>query len=331
LLNALRDHAGATVVVVEDAHWADDATADFLKFVARRIARYPALLVVTYRDEEVSPRHPMMRATTDVPTDHLTRLTLHGLSPASVESLARQHGRSIPNLYALTEGNPFLVTELVRSDEPPPSATLRGAVLSRFAQLGPQAREVAELVSVTPDRIERGLLDRALPAAEDALQECVAHGLLVADRRHARYRHELSRRVVEESLPSARRNELNARVLAALAGEPLGATTLARLVHHAGAAGDATSVLRHAPLAAAEAVKRGAHRQAADFHRTAIRNADRLDAGARAALPSSPAGSARSSPSGALPRARRRSCSGSISPRSPRSFAGGSGVSRSSG
>ena len=54
-LNALREHDGPTVVIVEDAHWADDASADFLKFVARRIARYPALLAVTYRDEEVSP------------------------------------------------------------------------------------------------------------------------------------------------------------------------------------------------------------------------------------------------------------------------------------
>ncbi len=61
-LQAVRAHEGPTVVVVEDAHWADDASADFLKFVARRIARYPLLLAVTYRDDEVSPGHPMMRA-----------------------------------------------------------------------------------------------------------------------------------------------------------------------------------------------------------------------------------------------------------------------------
>jgi predicted ATPase len=82
-LNELRERDGPTVVVVEDAHWLDDASADFLKFVARRIARYPVLLAVTYRDEEVSPRHSLMRAIADVPADHLTRLALRRLSPAN--------------------------------------------------------------------------------------------------------------------------------------------------------------------------------------------------------------------------------------------------------
>ncbi len=283
-LNAVREHDGPTIVVVEDAHWVDDASADYLKFVARRIARYPALLAVTYRDEEVSPRHPLMRAVADVPADHLTRLRLSGLSPAGVEQLARQHGRSIQNLYALSEGNPFLVTELVRSDEPALSATLRGAVLARLERLGTAARELAELVSVMPDRMERTLLDRAVPAADDALQECAEHSLLVADRKHVRYRHELSRRVVEESLGAARRRELNARVLALLGGEPLDATTLSRLVHHAEAAHDAESVLRHAPQAAEEAARRGAHRQAVAFYGAAISYADGVDRRERATL-----------------------------------------------
>ena len=283
-LNAVREHDGATVVVVEDAHWVDDASADFLKFVARRITRYPALLAVTYRDEEVAPRHPLMRAMADVPADHLTRLGLSGLSPSGADALAKQYGRSIPNLHALSAGNPFLVTELVRSEEPPPSATLRGAVLSRFVHLEGKARDVAELVSVVPDRMERRLLDRAIAEADEALQACAGHGLLLVEREHVRYRHELSRRVVEESLGGARRRELNERVLALLAHEPFDATTLARLVHHADAAGDGASVLRHAPAAAAEAARRGAHRQAAAFYRTAIGYADGLDRKQRAVL-----------------------------------------------
>jgi DNA-binding CsgD family transcriptional regulator len=201
-----------------------------------------------------------------------------------VDELAREHGRSVPNLHALSAGNPFVVTELVRSGEPGPSATLRGAVLSRFVQLDAQAREVAELVSVVPDRVERALLDRAIPTPDDALDACTERGLLVVDREHVRYRHELSRRVVEESLAGARRRELNGRVLALLADEPLDATTLSRLVHHADAARDAPSVLGHAPAAAAEAAKRGAHRQAAAFLRTALRYGDRLAPRERAAL-----------------------------------------------
>jgi DNA-binding CsgD family transcriptional regulator len=283
-LDAMRAHGGPTVVVVEDAHWLDDASGDFIKFVARRIARHAVLLAVTYREEEVTPRHPLTRAFADVPVDHLTRVTLHGLSPSGVDELAHQQGRSVPNLYALSAGNPFLVTELVRSDEPPPTATLRGAVLSRLARLDGKARLVSELVSVMPDRMERRLLDRAVAEADDGLQACAEHGLLLVQRDHVRYRHELSRRVVEESLAGARYRELNARVLALLADEPLDATTLARLVHHADAAGDATSVLRHAPTAAAEAAKRGAHRQAAAFLRTALQYGDRLAPRERAGL-----------------------------------------------
>ena len=283
-LNALREHDGPTVVIVEDAHWADDASADFLKFVARRIARYPALLAVTYRDEEVSPQHPVMRAIAEVPADHLTRLALRALSPSAVDELARHHGRNIPNLYALSGGSPFLVTELLRSDEPALSATLRGAVLARLEGLDATARELAELVSVMPDRMERKLLDRAITANYEALQQCVDHGVLVIDREQVRYRHELSRRVVEESLSGPRRRELNARVLSLLTDERPDAKSLSRLVHHADAARDAESVLRHAPTAADEAAKRGAHRQAAAFYRTALRYGDRLERKARATL-----------------------------------------------
>jgi DNA-binding CsgD family transcriptional regulator/tetratricopeptide (TPR) repeat protein len=283
-LNAVRSHDGPTVVVVEDAHWADDASAEFLKFVARRIARYPALLAVTYRDDEVSPRHPIMRAIGDVPADHLTQVRLRRLSPSGVERLAKEHRRSIPNLYALSEGNPFLATELVRSEEPALSATLRGAVLARLERLGSAAREVAELVSVVPDRMERRLLDRAAIQDLRAVQECVDLGLLLLDPDQVRYRHELSRQVVEGSLAEPRRRELNARMLALLADESADAKTLSRLVHYADAARDAASVLRHAPLAADQAAKRGAHRQAVAFYRTAIRYADHLAPRERATL-----------------------------------------------
>ena len=54
----LLDSAGRPVVaVVEDAHWADEATLDLLVFVGRRVAATPAMVVVTYRDDEVGPGH----------------------------------------------------------------------------------------------------------------------------------------------------------------------------------------------------------------------------------------------------------------------------------
>jgi hypothetical protein len=48
-------------VVVEDVHWADDATLDVLRYLGRRVEDLPAVLVVTYRDDEVGPAHPLQR------------------------------------------------------------------------------------------------------------------------------------------------------------------------------------------------------------------------------------------------------------------------------
>jgi DNA-binding CsgD family transcriptional regulator len=283
-LHGLCEPGRPTLVVIEDAHWADDASADFLKFVARRIARHPALFAVTYREEEVSPRHPMMRAIAELPADHLTRIRLQGLSPGAVERLATVHGRTIPNLHAITEGNPLLVTELLRNHEAGLPATLRDTVLARLERLPPEARELAEFVAVVPDRTERRLLDRGFATAGQGLQACIDQRLLMIDRETVRYRHEVARRVVEDALPELRRRALNAQVLAVLADGPTDAKALPRLVHHAAAAGDASSVLRHAPSAAAEAAKRGAHRQAAAFYRAAVQHADRIEPRARAAL-----------------------------------------------
>jgi predicted ATPase len=57
LLDRLRDARVVTVLVVEDVHWADEATLDLLRFLARRLGASPVLLVVTYRDDEVGPMH----------------------------------------------------------------------------------------------------------------------------------------------------------------------------------------------------------------------------------------------------------------------------------
>jgi len=283
-IDELRTDGRATIVVVEDAHWADDASADFLKFVARRIARCPALLAVTFREDEVSAGHPLMRAIADVPADHLTRIRLQGLSAGGVEQLANAHTRKIPNLHAITDGNPFLATELLRGPEDDISESLRDTMLARLQRLSTEARELAELVSVVPDRTERGLLNRLVPANARPLQECVDHRALIVDRENVRYRHELARRVIEESLPELRHRALHARVLEALARNAADAKTLSRLVHHADAAGEAASVLRYAPPAGEEASRRGAHRQGAAFYRTALRYADGVSARDRAVL-----------------------------------------------
>jgi DNA-binding CsgD family transcriptional regulator len=98
------------------------------------------------------------------------------------------------------------------------------------------------------------------------------------------FRHELARLAVEESVPLNRRVDLHRQALAALADPPGGAPDLARLAHHAEAAGDADAVLGFAPEAATRAASLGAHREAAAQYARALRFGDRLPAAERAEL-----------------------------------------------
>ena len=98
------------------------------------------------------------------------------------------------------------------------------------------------------------------------------------------FRHELARLAVEESLPPNAKLALHRKALAALASRSEGAPDVARLAHHAEAAGDAEAVLRFAPAAAARAASVGAHREAAAQYARALRFAEGLPPEARAEL-----------------------------------------------
>src|SRR5919198_6031693 len=99
-----------SVLVVEDVHWADDATLDVLGFTARRIEPLGAVLVVTLRDDEIDPRHPLQRLLGALAGSPLHRVALPPLSARAVRTLAAGTGRDAAALHALTGGNPFFVT-----------------------------------------------------------------------------------------------------------------------------------------------------------------------------------------------------------------------------
>jgi predicted ATPase len=99
------------VLVIEDLHWADEATFDVVRLVARRIERVPALLVVSYRDEQVHRTHPLRLLLGEL--GGAERLELAALSPEAVATLAEPAGLDARELYRRTEGNPFFVTEVV--------------------------------------------------------------------------------------------------------------------------------------------------------------------------------------------------------------------------
>jgi ATP/maltotriose-dependent transcriptional regulator MalT len=270
VLDELRLAAAPILLIVEDAHWADDATLDLLKFLGRRIERTRALLAISYRDDEVTSSHPLRRVIGDLPHAALTRIELPPLSPQAVEALAQAASRPAAGVHAATRGNPFFVTEVLREPGSAVPRTVQDLVLARLARLPAAARDILSLVSVVPGRSERWLIDQLLAPALADLDACLGCGLLVADDTTLGFRHELGRVAVESSLSPPTAQALHARVLSALT-ESARETAAARLVHHAVRAQHSEAITRIAPLAAEQARGRGAHREAAAHWRVALR------------------------------------------------------------
>ena len=283
----LDELAGAplpTVLVIEDIHWADEATLDLIKFLARRIHRMSALLILTYRDDEVSRDHPLRLVLGDVPARDVTRLRLAPLSAAAVADLAHGAGRPVEEIYAATGGNPFFITEVLASDGSRVPTSVRDAVLARIARLSYEAQCFLELASVVPTKLEWRTVEAMTTVDTIWLDECVAAGILHLEEGSLGFRHELARQAVEATLAPARKRTLNAQVLRAFIELGEGQIALARLVHHAAQAEDSARVLQFAPAAAQQASAHGAHREAAAHYRAALRYADTLNTEQHACL-----------------------------------------------
>jgi tetratricopeptide (TPR) repeat protein len=267
-----------TLMIVEDAHWADEATLDLLKFLGRRIDRMRCLLVVSYRDDELTAAHPLRRFIGELPAATVTRVDVPRLSPGAVELLARQALQSPAGIYEATRGNAFFVTELLRTGAGGLPRSAADLVLGRFARLSSGAQAIARLVSIVPRSIERWLVDLLLPADMPALEECLNSGLLMATSSSLHFRHELARIVVEANLSEPATRELHIRVLEGLVDRGESEISPARLAHHAARIGDRRAVLEHAPEAARRAAQRGAHRESIAHYRATLACAAGADA-----------------------------------------------------
>lgn len=281
LLEALDAGTRATVAVVEDAHWADAASLDVLKYVGRRVERTRILLLVTYRDDEVTADHPLRFALGQIPADVLTRLPLQPLSRAAVARLAEDHPSPPEEVYALTRGNPFLVTEVLAAagDEVPDNVF--DSLAARISHLSDDLRSVIELVAVVPGRCERAIVETQFPGSAATLAGCRERGLLDFDDQSVWFRHELARRAVEGAIQPRYRRMLHHVVMEALAAR--GADP-ARIVHHAEQAGDVEALLRFGPEAARQARGVAAHREAVSHYRRLLPHLDHLPAADRASI-----------------------------------------------
>jgi predicted ATPase len=276
VLRWLRAPTGLLAVVVEDVQWADDATLDLLRFLARRLRDLPVLLVVTFRDDALAPSDTLRVVLGELAGQRSSRrIDLPPLTAAGVRRLAAGTPYLPEELYRLTGGNPFFLVEVLgmagsgsEAGEVPASA--RDAVLSRTARLDDTARRTLEIASLDGSRVDSELVLAAADTSLDALDALVSAGLLRSDGESLRFRHELARRAVESSVTPHRRTHGHRALLDALVARSCDDDT-ARLAYHAEGAGDADLVSRYAPLAARQAAALGAHREAALQYERALR------------------------------------------------------------
>lgn len=284
LYKNLLESTAPTILVFEDIHWADEATLDLIKYLGRRVQQTKTLLILTYREDEVASKYQLRSVLGDLPSQHSIRLQLEPLSEQAITALAHKKNRSAKGIYEATRGNPFFVAEVLRNETGDIPATVRDAVLARLTHLPDPARNVLELASVIPGTVELWLLDSILHPDPSALDACINGGFLVPSGESLAFRHELARLAIEESLSMGKSKELHHSVLQVLRARPVGEIALARLIHHAARAADASLVLEYGPQAARQASQHGAHREAARYYRAVLPYRHQLSSEAQAHL-----------------------------------------------
>ena len=267
-----------TVLVFEDVHWADEATLDVLTLLGRRTRSVPALVLASYRDDELEGAQRLRLVLGGLSGVGVVRLELMPLSAAAVHALAQPKKVDPEALYSRTGGNPFFVTEALAAGGDGIPRTVSDAVLGRASRLSRGARELLEAVAVIPAQAELWLLEDLAGELVEHLGECLASGMLSAGPGYVAFRHELARLALERSVAPNRRVVLHRRALVALTAPRDGGPNLARLAHHAEEAGDGEAVTQWAPQAAERAAASGAHREAAAQWARALRFAGGLPA-----------------------------------------------------
>jgi hypothetical protein len=165
------------------------------------------------------------------------RLPLRRLSEQAVRRLSAASPVDAHDVFAMTSGNPFFVTEVLAAGvgERVPS-TVAYTVLGRARRLDAGTQDALDQLAMVPSVVERWLVDALVAGGLVALAAAEEQGLLTVSPTSVTFRHELARRAIADSVPVARRVELNRRVLHALVGR--GDADLPRLVHQAAEAGD---------------------------------------------------------------------------------------------
>jgi DNA-binding CsgD family transcriptional regulator len=237
---AIARHEPAAALL-DDLHWADDATLELLPALASTLEQEPILVIGAYRSDEMPRGHPVRRLRAELRrARRLRELVVEPLDAAQTAALAGHLlGRPVsPALGAMlhdrSQGIPFFIEELAdalgasgllretgttvelvgRADLPLPE-TVRDAVLLRAERLSPRAREALEVAAVVGLRFDLALvLDLA---GEQGLEEAMRSGFVVEEERgRGAFRHALTREAIYGAVTWTRRRALHAEIAARL-------------------------------------------------------------------------------------------------------------------
>jgi DNA-binding CsgD family transcriptional regulator/tetratricopeptide (TPR) repeat protein len=270
VLQELCGQNGTILIIFEDIHWADEATLDFIKFMARRIARIHCLFILTYRDNEIHSRHPLRNVLGQLPADSFTRLQLSPLSKQAVDKMAGEKGYSGEDVYSISGGNPFYVNEILASYSPGIPDNIKDSILSVYNLQDKKTKQVWEILSVLPTGFELKYLEKIDPGYAEGVENSLDTKILVLNEGMIFFKHELYRRTIESSLSPLVRVALNKKILNLFLESFQQNNETERIIHHAKNANEYELVERYAPLAARQAAAVGAHIEASKLYFSAI-------------------------------------------------------------
>ncbi|MDB5141751.1 MAG: family ATPase [Mucilaginibacter sp.] len=266
----LSNQKGKTLIVFEDIHWADEATLDFIKFLARRITRIPCLFILTYRDDEIHSHHPLRTVLGQLHADSFTRLHLTPLSRQAVEKMVIEKGYNGEDVYNISGGNPFYVNEILASYSPGVPDNIKDSVLSVYNQQAEKTKRVWEILSVLPTGFELKYLEKMYPSYAEGVEHSLDSKILILSKDMIFFKHELYRRTIECSLSPLMRVALNKKILSLFLEDFEQNQETERIIHHAKNANEYELVTHYAPIAAKHAAAVGAHIEASMLYLTAI-------------------------------------------------------------
>jgi DNA-binding NarL/FixJ family response regulator len=289
------------VVLLDDLHWADLASIETLRFLARETATLPLLVLVTYRADETPQTHPLYTLVPLLVREaRAERLTLRPLDGEAVHALTRaryplspaDEDRLAVYVHERAEGNPLYLGELLRTLEDEGVLRIQGlgwtlgglqnlavptflqqVIEGRLARLGAEPRRLLTIGAVLGQEMPLALWATVAAVAVDELVAILDRARTarlaeeMPDGLRARFVHALIREALYEGLAPSRRRDVHQRAGEALLAQPQ--PDPAAVAHHLRLAGDP-----RAPLwlmyAGEQAQRAHAWRSAAGWYEAAL-------------------------------------------------------------